>query len=168
MAKNIVITPRVSVPNISFDNAGEITLTVTQGARINFNTSSQSNLLYIDISNKIISVGYILNVKDNLTVGGTQVINGTANWVGPTTGILGSQGAKGGTGAQGSVGEIGSTGAQGTQGPNNTTQGAQGATGNVQGAQGPQGNIGGTGAQGPQGAQGSAGEIGSTGAQGTQ
>ena len=68
MAKNIVITPRVSVPNISFDNGGEITLTVTQGARINFNTSSQSNLLYIDISNKIISVGNTLNVKDNLTV----------------------------------------------------------------------------------------------------
>jgi hypothetical protein len=55
-------------------------------------------------SDKVISVGNTLNVKDYMAFGAapsTQVINGTLNWVGPTTNIAGAQGAQGALGNTG-------------------------------------------------------------------
>ena len=130
-----------------------------------------ANPAYLSVqpSNLIISIGISLNVRDYLSVGGTQVINATNIWIGPTTGLVGAQGfsgATGGVGSQGPTGAQGNTGAQGAIG----TAGAQGnlgAQGNVGpiGPTGAQGGIGPTSAVGPQGATGA---VGGQGAQGTK
>jgi hypothetical protein len=130
-----------------------------------------ANPAYLSVqpSNLIISIGISLNVRNYLSVGGTQVINATNIWIGPTTGLVGAQGAQGntgGVGAQGPTGAQGNTGAQGAIG----TAGAQGnlgAQGNVGpiGPTGPQGGIGPTSSVGPQGATGA---VGGQGAQGTK
>lgn len=100
-----------------------------------------------------------------------NVINSVGQWVGPNTGLQGTQGIQGiqGTqGIQGIQGRQGITGAQGITGTQGTTgsqgiQGIQGTTG-VQGITGTQGT---TGAQGIQGIQGTTGAQGITGTQGT-
>jgi hypothetical protein len=86
---NIIIYPSNEIsrqpgriPKIDFSNTGTITLQVISGATIQFGT----NTLYVAISNSAIS-GSTINVKDYFSVGGTQVINGTNNWIGPTSGI---------------------------------------------------------------------------------
>ncbi len=104
----------------------------------------------------IVSVPYALMANNavgditptSVTVNGTQVIDGSGNWVGPG-GLTGPTGPMGPTGPQGPTG---ATGAQGPQGP-------AGATG----AQGPAGATGAQGPQGPQGVQGPAGPTGPTG-----
>ena len=117
----------------------------------------------------IASVPYALAANDavgdihprSVTVGGVIVIDGSGNWVGPPTGLVGPQGpvgAKGATGATGPTGANGATGATGATGAN----GATGATG----AQGPQGPAGPTGATGPVGATGATGATGAPGATG--
>ncbi len=181
MAKDILIVPSNSIsqtsdriPYINFiNNAGStpIALKVLSGAKITFSSSTQADILVIDPSNLLISVGYTLNVRSYFAINGVQIINGTLNWVGPTTNIAGAQGAQGTAGGAGAQGNAGTTGAQGAA---NTTTGAQGAQGNTgttgtQGSIGAQGNTGTAGSQGPTGntgAQGAKGNTGTTGSQG--
>jgi energy-converting hydrogenase Eha subunit A len=64
----------------------------------------------------------------SLTISGTPVIDGSGNWVGNPTGLVGPQGPiglTGATGAQGPIGLTGAAGATGAQGPIGLT----GATG---------------------------------------
>lgn len=70
----------------------------------------------------------------SIAVKGTTVIDGSGKWVGPATGLVGSQGPKGDTGATGPQGPAGAAGATGPQG----SPGARGA----EGATGPQGPAG--------------------------
>ena len=114
MGKNIKIVPsneisRTSdrIPFINFiNNAGDtpIDIKVLTTGEVQFSSSTQSNILSINIGNTAISAT-TLNVKDYFLVGspGTQVINSTGNWVGPTTNIAGAQGAQGAQGDQGST-----------------------------------------------------------------
>ena len=51
-----------------------------------------------------------LTVTNFLSVGGTQVLDGTGNWIGPGTNITGAQGAIGAQGAQGAQGPQGNQG----------------------------------------------------------
>ena len=180
MAKNILIVPNVGSPNsspsITFENTTIAGLNVLSGATIAFSANSVSNVLSIQPSNLIISVGDSLNVRNYHSVGGTQVINGTNVWIGPTTGLIGSQGFSGATGGVGSQGAIGGTGNTGAQGGTGTlgaqgdiggtgNTGAQGGTGTL-GAQGAVGGTGNTGAQGGLGPQGPVGPATATGPQG--
>ena len=114
MGKNIKIVPsneisRTSdrIPFINFiNNAGDtpIDIKVLTTGEVQFSSSTQSNILSINIGNTAISAT-TLNVKDYFLVGlpGTQVINSTGDWVGPTTNIAGAQGAQGAQGDQGST-----------------------------------------------------------------
>ena len=165
MAKNITIYPSNStqladrIPHIDFIGTGNnniLSIRVLNTGILAFSGNSASPnfiSIYVDPTNSVIS-GDTLNVKDYFSVGGTQVINGTANWIGPTTNIAGAQGATGPQGKTGAQGPQGSTGAQGAQGSANVT-GSQGGTGNT-GAQGSQG------ATNVQGAQGGKGAVGNT------
>ena len=111
-------------------------------------------------------------VKNGLTVGTTNVINSSGQWIGPGTNITGDTGAPGVQGIRGVRGLGGNSGDGATVG----AQGAVGAQGTIgaqgpQGFQGSQGAAGPTGAQGaktggPQGAQGAAGPQGAQGPQG--
>jgi hypothetical protein len=78
-----------------------------------------------------------LDVRGNLAIGGTPVIDAAGNWVGNPTGLAGPQGPQGDTGAVGATGAIGPQGGTGATG----AQGPQGAT-VPQGLQGPQGSVG--------------------------
>jgi hypothetical protein len=181
MAKNILIVPSNSIsrtsdriPYINFiNNAGStpIALKVLSGAKITFSSSTQADILVIDPSNLLISVGYTLNVRSYFAINGVQIINGTLNWVGPTTNIAGAQGAQGTAGTTGAQGNVGIAGAQGAASTTTGAQGAQGNTGTTgtQGSIGAQGNTGTAGSQGPTGntgAQGAKGNTGTTGSQG--
>jgi hypothetical protein len=84
-----------------------------------------------------------------VSVGGTIVINGAGQWVGPSAGIAGPPGPSGPQGATGAAGQDGATGVPGATGP----AGLAGATGPA-GPAGPQGLAGPDGAQGPQGPTG--------------
>ncbi len=97
----------------------------------------------------------------SVTVGGTLVIDGMGNWVGPNSGLIGPAGP---TGATGPAGPTGATGATGPTGPTGATgpQGPAGPTGPT-GPTGPMGPTGPTGAQGLAGPQGPAGPAGPTG-----
>lgn len=75
-----------------------------------------------------------LDVKGNLAINGTQVIDSAGNWVGNPTGLIGPRGPQGLQGPQGDRGPAGSSGSTGSSGP----QGPAGPTGS-QGSQGPQG-----------------------------
>jgi len=170
MAKNILIVPNRSSnnssPYITFENTTISGLNVLSGATIAFSANTVSNVLSIQPSNLIISIGVSLNVRNYFSVGGTQVINATNVWIGPTTGLVGAQGAQGntgGVGAQGPIGAQGNTGAQGAIGPIGA-QGNLGPIGNI----GPTGGTGLAGGQGAQGAKGPQGATGLSGAQGTQ
>lgn len=115
---------------------------------------------------QLTSVPYALVASDaigaihpkSITVGGTKVVDETGKWVGPTTGLAGTEGPQGPPGPagpmgpQGIQGPMGPQGPQGIQGPTGAT-GAQGATG-ATGATGPTGPTGLQGAQGPQGPSG--------------
>ena len=115
MGKNILIVPSHAisrtanrVPYLNWiNNASNLPLTLlVQPSGLLFNRLSPSEdlIFKIDPSNKIISVLFTLNVKDYMAFGAapsTQVIDGTLNWVGPTTNITGAQGAQG---AQGNPG----------------------------------------------------------------
>jgi hypothetical protein len=110
MAKNITIYPSNSTPlanrtpHIDYSVAGSVRLlslsVVSNGGAVvstfsgSTNGSNRFNSIYVDFINGIIS-GETLNVKNYFSVGGTQVINATNNWVGPTTNIAGAQGAQG-------------------------------------------------------------------------
>ena len=100
-------------------------------------------------------------VKNGITVGNTDVINSSGQWVGPNSGLVGPTGPAGSSGATGPTGPAGSAGATGPTGPQGTA-GTTGPTG-PQGVVGPTGPAGGTGATGPTGPQG---VIGPTGPQG--
>jgi len=170
MAKNILIVPNRSSnnssPYITFENTTISGLNVLSGATIAFSANTVSNVLSIQPSNLIISIGVSLNVRNYFSVGGTQVINATNVWIGPTTGLVGAQGAQGntgGVGAQGPTGAQGNTGAQGAVGPIGA-QGNLGPIGNI----GPTGGTGLAGGQGAQGAKGPQGATGLSGSQGTQ
>ncbi|MCA9598089.1 MAG: collagen-like protein [Myxococcales bacterium] len=105
----------------------------------------------------IVSVPYALMANNavgditptSVSVNGTQVIDGTGNWVGPTAGLVGPTGPQG---PAGPAGAVGATGAQGPQGP--------------AGPAGPTGPTGATGSQGPQGVPGAQGPVGPTGPSG--
>jgi len=103
------------IPFINWVNNSTSSWKVVSGSTINISAPAQVNTLSVQISNAIISV-VGLNVRNNFTINGIQVIDGTANWIGPDTGIAGAQGAQGSTGAQGATGNTGATGAQGAQG----------------------------------------------------
>jgi hypothetical protein len=88
MGKNILIVPSNAVsrtsnrtPFINFiNNAGNtpIDIKVLTGATITFSSSTQANILVVRPSDKVISVGNTLNVKDYMAFGAapsTQVIN---------------------------------------------------------------------------------------------
>ena len=169
MAKNILIVPSNQVPTpnripfINYINStgGDVlSLKVLLGATITFSSATQGNVFVVDPTNAVIS-GTTLNVKDYFSVGGVQVLNGTTNWIGPTTNIAGAQGSQGATGSQGQKGPQGDTGPQGAQGAIGP-QGFIGFQGDVgsQGSVGSQGDIGSQGQKGPQGAQGATGSQG--------
>lgn len=89
---------------------------------------------------------------NSVTVNGTEVIDDTGNWVGPTGGLIGPAGPPGPPGAQGLQGIpgiAGPAGADGAVGP----AGPAGPPG-PQGIQGIQGLVGPVGATGPAGASG--------------
>ena len=131
MAKNITIYPSNStqlpnrIPHIDYIGTGNnniLSISVLGTAALAFSGNSASPYpisIYVDPTNSLIS-GDTLNVKDYFSVGGTQVINATANWIGPTTNIEGAQGAQGAQGSQGPQGaqgiSPGSKGDFGTQG----------------------------------------------------
>ncbi len=98
----------------------------------------------------------------SVTINGTQVINSTGQWVGPSSGLVGPTGPAGAQGPAGPAGAQGPAGPAGAQGP----AGADGAAGPA-GAQGPVGPAGAQGPVGPAGAQGPAGPQGATGPSGT-
>ena len=127
MAKNILIVPSNSIsrtpdrmPYININNAGStvpLYVQVLSGATINFgNTPQVNNLLQINPTDGIIYVGSELYFANYFKINGTQILNNTLNWVGPTTGLLGAQGAQGATGNTGAQGATGNTGAQGATG----------------------------------------------------
>ena len=94
MAKNILIVPSNTIapeasriPYINFENDSIVGLQVLSGATIAFSNQNLSNILSIQPSNLIISVGDSLIVKDYFSVGGTQVINGTSTWSKSPTGV---------------------------------------------------------------------------------
>jgi hypothetical protein len=91
----------------------------------------------------------------SVTVNGTVVIDGTGNWVGPNSGLIGPQGPQGVQGPAGPAGPAGADGAQGPVGP----PGLPGPAG-MDGAIGPAGPAGPQGPQGPQGATGPTGPVG--------
>jgi hypothetical protein len=114
MGKNILIVPSNAIsrtpnrtPYINFINNGgdiPIDIKVLTGATITFSSATQANILVIRPSDNVVSVGNTLNVRNYMAFNnGTtrQVIDGTLNWVGPTTNIAGAQGAQG---AQGNPG----------------------------------------------------------------
>jgi len=110
MAKNIIIYPSNAVsrlathiPYINFTNTNTLILQVLSGATVQFSSTTQSSVLSIQPSNAIISIGSSLNVNAYFAVNGTQVINATSNWIGPTSNISGA------TGTQGSQGYTGNT-----------------------------------------------------------
>lgn len=96
----------------------------------------------------LVSVPYALMANNavgditptSITVNGTQIVNSSGNWVGPTTGMQGATGPTGPTGPAGAQGPAGPTGPTGPAG----AQGAQGAQG-IQGVAGPTGPTGPTG-----------------------
>lgn len=91
----------------------------------------------------------------SVSIGGTEVINATGDWVGNPTGLIGPTGPQGDPGAMGPAGPTGAAGPAGATGPTGPA-GAVGPTG-AQGAQGPMGLPGAT---GPAGAAGPAGATG--------
>jgi hypothetical protein len=99
--------------------------------------------------------GAKLDVKGNIAIGGTPVIDGTGKWVGSPTGLQGPAGPAGPTGATGATGPKGDTGATGPKGDTGATgaAGPAGPTGPT-GATGPKGDTGATGATGPRGPAG--------------
>ena len=75
MAKNILIVPSNTIapeasriPYISFENTTIVGLQVLSGATIAFSADTVSNVLSIQPSNLIISVGASLNVRDYFSV----------------------------------------------------------------------------------------------------
>lgn len=100
----------------------------------------------------------------SVSIGGTEVINSSGQWVGDPTGLVGATGPAGANGMTGMTGPQGPAGANGMTGPQGP-MGAMGATG-AQGPQGPMGAMGATGAQGPAGPAGPMGATGATGAAG--
>lgn len=173
MGKNILIFPSNSllrasdnIPYIRYTNEATdafISMVMKPSQTLAFTSTTNPNILAISGANTAVSAS-TLNVKNYLAFGSpaVQVIDGTSNWIGPQTGIAGSQGAKGATGTQGTAGPQGVQGVQGAQG----AAGPQGAQGGV-GAQGLQGDLGATGPQGAQGTQGTKGVTGQQGSQGT-
>ena len=115
MAKNITIYPSNStqlpnrIPHIDYIGTGNnniLSISVLGTAALAFSGNSASPYpisIYVDPTNSLIS-GDTLNVKDYFSVGGTQVINATADWIGPTTNIAGAQGAQGAQGGKGNQG----------------------------------------------------------------
>jgi len=115
MGKNILIVPSNAisrtanrVPYINWlNNASNLPLKLlvqTNGLLFNRLSPDEDLIFKIDPANKIISVLFTLNVRNYMAFNnGTtrQVIDGTLNWVGPTTNIAGAQGAQG---AQGNPG----------------------------------------------------------------
>ena len=111
MATNIKIVPSNSIlrttdriPYIEFiNNAGNtpIDIKVLSGATITFSSSTQADILSIQPKNNIVSIGNNLNVKNYFSVGGIQVIDGTLNWIGPQSGLIGPQGSQGAQGSSG-------------------------------------------------------------------
>ena len=110
MAKNILIIPSNSlertsdrVPYIDFLNdTTPISLKFTTASTLDFSSTTSDNVI-LSLSgrttdNNVDVRANVINVHNNLTIGGIQVINATNNWVGPTTNILGAQGAQGATG----------------------------------------------------------------------
>ncbi len=89
------------------------------------------------------------------------VINGSGQWIGDPSGLIGPtgpMGPAGATGIQGPTGPMGPAGATGIQGPTGP-MGPAGATG-IQGPTGPMGPAGATGIPGPTGPMGPAGATG--------
>ncbi len=115
------------IPYIDFINSASVRVKMLTTGTLTFGSGPS-----LAIRDAIVS-GNTINVIDNYTVGGNQVINATANWVGPTSGITGTQGAQGNIGNTGAQGALGFAGAQGSTG-------AQGAVG-FQGVDGPLGPI---------------------------
>jgi hypothetical protein len=120
-----------------------------------------------------------VDIAGTVAINGGLVIDGSGQWVGDPTGLVGPEGPagppgpEGPAGPQGEAGPAGPQGATGPAGPQGDTgetgpAGPQGPVGPAgpQGAQGLQGDTGATGPQGPTGATGPAGPKGDTGATG--
>jgi hypothetical protein len=132
MAVNITIVPSNSIfrtpdriPYIDFINSASIRVKMLTTGTLTFGSSPSLSIRDAEIG------GNIINVKNNYTTGGVQVLDGTLDWIGSYSGITGPQGAQGVPGADGPQGNTGHAGAQGAQG-------AQGAIG-FQGVDGPPG-----------------------------
>ncbi len=93
------------IPFINWVNNSTSNWKVVSGATVNLSAPAQTNTVSIQPSNAIISV-VSLNVRNNFTINGVQVIDGTANWIGPDTGIAGPTGAQGAVGFQGATGSL--------------------------------------------------------------
>ena len=149
---NVIIYPQgngnITDPHMLFDDGTNQILFDASGTTIVVSSTTNSNA--VSIGSTVVSSGASIT-DGSLYVGGIQMINSSAVWVGPSSGLTGAQGAQG---AQGPIGSNGAQGAQGTQGVNTGAQGVVGAQGS-QGVQGSQGSV--VGAQGPQGAQGPSG-----------
>ena len=100
-----------------------------------------------------------------VSIGLSEVINSSGQWVGSPTGLVGPQGATGATGLTGATGPTGLTGATGATGLTGST-GATGLTGST-GATGLTGSTGATGLTGSTGATGLTGSTGATGLTGS-
>ena len=117
-----------------------------------------------------ILAGGVIRAEGGFVANGTQVINSSGTWVGPSSGLKGDQGPKGQKGQTGTKGQKGAQGAKGqkgAQGPKGQkgAQGSKGQKGEV-GAQGPGGGTGGQGPKGQKGEVGAQGPGGGTGGQG--
>lgn len=103
----------------------------------------------------------------SIQVGGSLVVDGTGQWVGDPSGLVGPPGPTGLAGPTGPPGVKGLNGVDGVDGVDGAT-GPSGPTGpkGLPGATGPQGNTGPFGPTGPMGPGGAQGATGPTGAQG--
>ena len=108
-----------------------------------------------------------LDIVGNVGISGTEVIDSSGNWVGPSSGlkgepgVAGAKGQKGEAGTNGAKGEVGVKGQKGEAG----ATGGDGAAGGdgADGAKGQKGEAGTNGTDGTDGAKGQKGEVGAKG-----
>ena len=99
---NVIIYPQgngsITDPHIVFDDGTNKLLLDASGTTLVVSATTNPNA--VSIGANIVSSGASITTG-TLYVGGVQMINSSAVWVGPTSGIKGAQGAQGSQGAQG-------------------------------------------------------------------